>query len=74
MKSNLDEKITANLRFEIKNCGKTIKQIAAEMGVTHSTISQYCSGNTQPTLANLSRLCNIIGASADDILEIKKDS
>ena len=70
---NLDEKISQNLRYEIRNCGKIVKQISGEMGVTHSTISQYCSGKSQPTLANLARLCNIIGASADDILEIKKD-
>lgn len=73
MENSLDEKITANLRYEIRNCGKTIKEIAEHLGVTHSTISQYCSGNTQPTLANLSRLCSFIGASADEILEIKKD-
>ncbi len=47
-------------------------EIAKALGVTHSTISQYVSGHTQPTLENLSLLCNFIDASADDILEIKK--
>ena len=73
MKTSLDEKITENLRFEIKTCGKTIAEIAKGIGVTHSTVCQYCSGRSQPTLATLSKLCSYIGASADDILEIKKD-
>ena len=71
MEENLDEKITNNLRFEIENCGKTKIEIARAIGITSSTISQYCSGRAQPTLATLSRLCNFIGISADDILEIK---
>ncbi|MDE6059456.1 MAG: helix-turn-helix domain-containing protein [Clostridia bacterium] len=70
---NLDEKITENLRFEIKNSGKKITEIAKAIGVRQSTVSQYCSGRSQPTLATLSKLCSFIGASADDILEIKKD-
>lgn len=71
---NLDEKITANLRFEIKNSGKTLTDIGKAIGVKQSTVSQYCSGRAQPTLATLSKLCSYIGVSADDILEIKKDS
>ena len=73
MNDNLDEKITANLRFEIEHCGKKKSEIAHAMGMDASCISQYLSGRSQPTLANLSRLCTFIGCSADDILEIKRD-
>lgn len=68
----LDELISANLKYEIETCGKKKKEIAKAMGVSCATISEYCYGRSQPTLANLSRLCNFIGASADDILSIKK--
>ena len=74
MEKSLDEKISENLRFEIEHCGKSKAEIARELGVDSSCISHYLSGRAQPTLANLSRLCKIMGCSADDILEIRKDS
>ena len=72
MEQSLDERITANLKFEIEHCGKRKIDIARALGVDSSSISQYLSGRAQPTLANLSKLCNFIGCAADDILEIKK--
>ncbi len=73
MEKSLDERITENLRFEIENCGKKKTEIARALGIDCSSVSQYLSGRSQPTLANLSKLCNFIGCSADDILEIKKN-
>ena len=72
MEKSLDERISANLKFEIEHSGKSKTEIAKAIGITSSTISQYCSGRSQPTLASLAKLCNFIGVSADDILEIKK--
>ncbi len=74
MELNLDDRITANIKFEIEHCGKTKADIARALGIKQSSLSQYLSGRAQPTLANLSRLCNFIGCSADDILEIKKNA
>ena len=73
MEKSLDEKISENLRFEIEHCGKGKAEIARALGVSPSSVTQYCTGRAQPTLANLSRLCAFIGVSADDILEIKKN-
>ena len=73
MDKTLDEKISENLKFEIENSGKKKIEIARAMGIDSSSLSQYLSGRTLPTLANLSKLCNFIGCSADDILEVKKD-
>ena len=73
MDKSLDERIKENLRFEIEHCGKRKIDVARGIGVDSSTISQYLSGRAQPTLATLSKLCNFIGCSADDILEIKRD-
>ncbi len=73
MDKTLDEKISENLKFEIEHSGKKKIEIARALGIDSSSLSQYLSGRTLPTLANLSKLCNFIGCSADDILEIKKD-
>ncbi len=71
MENAIDQKITNNLRAEIENSGKSKTEIARGIGVTRSTISQYLSGRAQPTLATLSKLCNFLDCSADDILDIK---
>lgn len=71
MENVLNYKITENLKREIEACGKTKTEIANAIGVSKSTVSQYLSGRSLPTLATLSRLCNFIDCSADDILEIK---
>ncbi len=71
MENVLNYKITENLKREIETCGKTKTEIANAIGVSKSTVSQYLSGRSLPTLATLSRLCNFIDCSADDILEIK---
>ncbi|MDE6667287.1 MAG: helix-turn-helix transcriptional regulator [Clostridia bacterium] len=69
--NKLNIAITANLRKEIETSGKTRTEIAEAIGITKSTVSQYLSGRAQPTLATLSRLCNFLDCSADEILEIK---
>ncbi len=68
----LSEQITANLRSEIEMSGKTKTEIAKAIGVSKPTVSQYLSGRAQPSLATLSKLCNFLEISADDVLMIKK--
>ena len=52
--------------------GKTKTEIAKAIGVSKPTVSQYLSGRAQPSLATLSKLCNFLEISADDVLMIKK--
>jgi transcriptional regulator with XRE-family HTH domain len=73
MDMTLDEIISKNLKEEIEQSGKTKTEIAHAIGVSCPTVSQYLSGRIQPTLATLSKLCNFLGCSADDILDIHLD-
>ncbi len=66
----LSYKISENIRREIEGSGKSKTEIAKALGVSNPTVSQYCPGRAQPTLAMLSKLCNFLDCSADDILEI----
>ena len=66
----LHDKISENLKAEIEMSGKSKTEIAAAIGVSKPTVSQYLSGRVQPSLSTLSKLCNFLGISADDILEI----
>ena len=72
MNKSLDEIISFNLKQEIERSGKSKTEIARAIGVSNPTVSQYLSGRIQPTLATLSKLCNFLNCSADEILNIKK--
>ena len=73
MEKTLDQIILENLKNEIEQSGKSKSEIAKAIGVSNPTVSQYISGRIQPSLSTLSKLCNFINCSADDILNIKKD-
>ena len=71
MNENLDKVISDNIRREIETSGKSKTEIARALGISNPTVSQYCSGRAQPTLATLSRLCEFLDCSADEILNLK---
>ena len=71
MDMTLDEIISKNLKEEIEQSGKSKTEIAKAIGVSCPTVSQYLSGRIQPSLSTLSKLCNFLGCSADDILNVK---
>lgn len=66
----LEERISQNLKYEIETSGNSKTEIARAIGVSCPTITQYCTGRIQPTLATLSKLCKFLDCSADDILEL----
>ena len=72
MKTNLNKIISENIKSEIETSGKSKTEIAKALGISKPTVSQYCSGKIQPSLATLSMLCSFLDCSADDILNIKK--
>lgn len=70
MEKPLEKIISENIRREIETSGKTKSEIARAIGVSNPTVSQYCSGRAQPTLATFSKLCAFLDCSADDILDL----
>lgn len=56
------------LRELRKNCGLTMKELGAEIGVAESTISQYETGKRQPDYETLLKLGEFFGVSMDYIL------
>lgn len=68
----LQEQISENIKAEILASDKTKSAIAAEIGVSKPTLSQYLSGRIQPSLLTFAKLCRVLGASADDILGLTK--
>lgn len=72
MDMSIDQKITLNLRNEIERSGKSKTEIARAIGVSNPTVTQYCTGRIQPTLATLHKICKFLDCSADEILDLKK--
>ncbi len=70
MEKPLEKIISENIRREIETSGKTKSEIDRAKGHSNPTVSQYCSGRAQPTLATLSKLCAFLDCSADDILNL----
>ena len=68
---SIDTMIWKNLKAEIEHSEKSKTQIAEEIGVSKPTISQYLSGQIQPSLSTFARLCICLNCSADEILNIK---
>lgn len=72
MEQTLSQIISQNLKYEIEHSGKTKTEIARAIGVSCPTVTQYCTGQIQPTLETLSKLCKYLDISSDEILAIKK--
>lgn len=64
------ELIRQRLKEELENCGKSFKEIAELVGISSSLITQYRNSRKLPSLVNLSKICEVIGADANYILGV----
>lgn len=60
--------IKQRLIDEIKNSGKPLKEIAAEVGITATMLTQYKTTEKLPSLETFAKICKAIDVSADYIL------
>lgn len=49
------------IRLSLEDKGMTQKQLALELGVSQSRVSDYISGRSEPNLKTAAALCNILG-------------
>ncbi|MBQ3596572.1 MAG: helix-turn-helix transcriptional regulator [Clostridia bacterium] len=64
--------IQKRLREEIKNSNLSQKEIADKLGINPSTISKYLRLDKFPAIDTFANLCEILDASSDEILGLKK--
>ena len=69
MASNLGNKLK-NLRLK---SGLTQSQLAMQLNLSASTIGMYEQGRREPDSHTLSKICRILGASGDYVLDLKKE-
>lgn len=58
------------IELSLEDKGMTQKQLAAEIGVSPSRVSDYVSGRSEPTLKIARLLCTILGISPAAMLGI----
>ena len=64
---NLEEK----LKQARKAAGLTQKDLAERIGVYAKDICRWETGERTPSIESFAKLCKALGASADEILELK---
>ena len=64
---NLEE----NLKQARKAAGLTQKELAEQIGVYAKDICRWETGERTPSIESFAKLCKALGASADEILELK---
>lgn len=74
-----NKKILAkNLRTFIAKCGKNRKDVAKDLGLSYSTLTDWINGNKYPRINNIEKLADYFGVSKSDLIEdfeeIKKDN
>ncbi len=62
------EQIQSRLAEAINNSGKTQTEIAKELNIRQSNISQYIKGQKMPALDTLANLCKLLDVDANYIL------
>ncbi len=64
------------MNIKARRVKSRLKQIELAMiiGVTQSTISQWESGNTKPTIYNLQKLGNIFRCTVDELIADNPDT
>ena len=72
------EVFAKNLRNLIRRSGKDRKQVANDLGLPYSTVTDWINGNKYPRINNIEKLARYFGASKTELIEdldlIKKDN
>ena len=66
------KEIQKRLRDEIKSSSLSQKEIANKIGINPSTVSKYVRLDKFPAIDTFANLCEVLDASADEILGLKK--
>lgn len=64
-----NEIFARNLKFYVIKAGKTQSQVAADIGVSKGTFSDWCSGRSHPRMDKVQRLADYFGISKSSLVE-----
>ena len=62
------EIIKQRLKEEIENSGKSLKEIAEQVGISAVLLTQYRNSRKMPSIETFSKLCEVLEVDANYIL------
>ncbi|MYC75406.1 helix-turn-helix transcriptional regulator [Candidatus Poribacteria bacterium] len=62
-------RFSENLNREIAKSDLTQVEIASELGIRQSAVSQWCTGVSKPNRRNLYKLASLLNTTADKLTE-----
>ena len=65
---DVQEKFRSSLKLLIEASGKSKTQIANEIGMSKSVVSDYLSGRLLPSIFTLIKICKALDCTYEDIL------
>ena len=65
---NMEHKELNRLKLVLVEKKKTGIWLAEQLGVTHVTVSKWCSNITQPSLPTLDRIAGLLGCEKKDLI------
>ena len=57
------------IRYALKEQGKSQAELARELGVSPSRVSDFVNDKSEPSLSLAGRICQVLGLSAEILLE-----
>lgn len=69
--TNIDKELLDKLNDAIKYCGLSQTEIATKVGIDQSTLSDYKHYRAMPSLTTFKKICKVIDADANEILNLK---
>ena len=68
-----NKRVAQNLRQLMYDKGVTQAQMARDLGIKKGTISTWMNGEHLPRMGKIDLLCNYLGCSRSDLLEIEPE-
>lgn len=65
-------KATNRIKIVLVEKGKSSKWLAEQLGRNESTVSRWCTNNTQPPVSTLSEISQILNVDIRDLLSSTK--
>ncbi len=69
--NEIDKELLYKLNEAIKYSGIKPKNIAEQVGINRSAISDYKHYKNMPSLTTFKKICKVIDADANEILDLK---
>lgn len=71
--SDVRRMFSKNLNYFLNLNNKTQKDLVDYIGVSSSTVSNWCTGQKMPRMDKIQSICNWLGIEKSDLLENKKE-